>query len=161
MKRKDNGQFTRTQPWIPLLGATLLTTLGIQTLSMSTKLINQQAEINYLKAYAKSIEIEGLRHWNSWYYFGKTPMTNEKIIQYVFPENKELMTKIAKCESNLNEKAKNKKSTARGLFQVMASVHDVQEKWLYDPFINTLIARKLYEASGTQPWISSIACWGK
>ena len=161
MKRKDNGQFTRTQPWIPLLGVTLLTTLGIQTLSMSLTNVKQEAEINYLKAYSKSIELQGLRHWNSWYYFGKTPMTNEKIIQYVFPENQELMTKIAKCESGLSEKAKNKKSTARGLFQVMASVHDVQEKWLYDPFINTLIARKLYDASGTQPWISSISCWGK
>lgn len=84
-----------------------------------------------------------------------------EVIKFVFGKDAPLMTKIAKCESGLNPNAKNKTSTARGLFQVMSSVHGVQEKWLYNPMVNALIAKQLYDRQGTTPWNSSMGCWSK
>lgn len=89
------------------------------------------------------------------------PKDPKSIIKTVFGKDAPLMEKIAMCESGMNPKAKNKVSTARGLFQVMASIHQVQEKWLYNPMINTLIAKELFVASGTSPWNSSKNCWSK
>jgi hypothetical protein len=164
MKRKDNGQFTRTQPWIPLFGATLLTTLGIQTLSMSLTNVKQEAEINYLKAYSKSIELQGLRHWNTMYDLSlhkyDQPKDVKQIIEFVFQDKAPEAIKVATCESGLNPKAENKKSSAVGTFQVLAATHDMNKKYLKDAFINTLVAKKLYDASGWTPWVSSISCHG-
>lgn len=89
------------------------------------------------------------------------PTDPVEVINFVFGKDAPVMTKIAKCESGLNPNAKNKNSTARGLFQVMSSVHGVQEKWLYNPMVNALIAKQLYDRQGTVPWASSRECWSK
>jgi hypothetical protein len=91
----------------------------------------------------------------------RMPKNNEEIIRSVFGKDADVALKVAKCESGMNPKARNKTSTARGLFQVMASIHGVREKWLYDPLINTLIAKSLFDASGWNPWNSSASCWNK
>ena len=89
------------------------------------------------------------------------PQNPEQIIEYVFGKDAPLMKKVAYCESHLNPKAANKQSSARGLFQIMASVHQVKESWLYSPMINSLIAKELYDKQGTTPWNSSKSCWSK
>jgi hypothetical protein len=66
----------------------------------------------------------------------------------------EIMTAIAKAESNLNEKAKNRKSTASGIFQIIASTwyqYDcVGDKWDWKD--NTNCAIKIMKRSGFTPW---------
>lgn len=89
------------------------------------------------------------------------PQSIDAIINTVFGANAPVMKKVAMCESGLNPNARNKTSTARGVFQVMASVHQVQEKWLLNPAINTLIAKQLYDEQGLTPWVSSRGCWSK
>jgi hypothetical protein len=88
------------------------------------------------------------------------PSIEEKIKE-VFGEDGELMIKVARCESNLNPKAKNSTSSARGLFQILSKLHQVKEQWLYDENVNIAIAKQMFDASGTNPWIASINCWGK
>lgn len=90
----------------------------------------------------------------------RMPQNNEEIIRSIFGKDADMAIKVARCESGLNTNAKNKVSSARGLFQVMSSVHGVKERWLYDPMINTLIAKQLFDASGWNPWNASRHCWG-
>lgn len=90
----------------------------------------------------------------------KQPETVEEIICSVFTTNCDLAIKVARCESHLNPKAINKGSSARGLFQVMQSWHKIDQKWLFDPVINTRVAHKLYQEQGWVPWEASRHCWG-
>jgi hypothetical protein len=92
------------------------------------------------------------------------PDAPEDIIMTVFGEDGELAVKVAKCESGLNPNAINKTSSARGLFQIMQSWHKIDQKWLFDPMINTLVARQLFDESGgsfSPHWDASIDCWSK
>jgi hypothetical protein len=82
-----------------------------------------------------------------------------------------VMIQIARCESNFRqyndagEVLKNTRSSAKGVFQIMESLHeDPAQKLGYD--ITTLegnmaYARDLYERQGTRPWTASSACWNK
>jgi len=72
-----------------------------------------------------------------------------------------VMHKVAFCESGLNPRAKNKNSSATGIFQIMASVHGVSPRFLTDYKVNIAIAKKLYDEQGTNPWNASINCWSK
>lgn len=68
------------------------------------------------------------------------------------------MVEIARCESGLNPRAKNPRSTASGLFQIL------RMHWggKYDPFnphANIEGAWRLWSQSGTRPWRSSRGCW--
>ena len=101
---------------------------------------------------AKLIEVEKIKY--------VLPETIEDKICAVFKEDCGTAVRVARCESGLNPKAKNKTSSARGLFQIMSSVHQVKETWLYDADVNINIAHKLYLSSGWNPWISSKGCWG-
>lgn len=92
------------------------------------------------------------------------PESIEDKIRHAFPENPDLAVRVAKCESGLNPKAVNKTSSARGLFQVMQSWHKIDQKWLFDPTINILVARRLYNESGGSflpHWSSSSSCWSE
>jgi hypothetical protein len=66
----------------------------------------------------------------------------------------EIMTAIAKAESQLNPKAKNRNSTASGIFQIIASTwyhYDcVGDKWDWKD--NTNCAIKIMKRSGFTPW---------
>ena len=87
-------------------------------------------------------------------------LVKDQIIM-VFGKDAPLMTKIAFCESGLNPKARNKESTATGVFQVMASVHGISRNRLENPMVNILVAKELFDASGTNPWNASKHCWSK
>ena len=82
-----------------------------------------------------------------------------------------VLAAIAECESQMRQfdkdgaVLKNPKSTAIGLMQIMASLHDEAADELGID-INTTkgnldYAKYLYEKQGTKPWNSSKACWGK
>jgi hypothetical protein len=163
--RNHKGQYSPRYTPLQLFVATLM---GIWMCYTAGIYIDNQkltAQVNYLTAYSKSIEQKGLAHWNTMYDYStnryEKPSDVEGMIDFVFGKDAPIMKKIAKCESGLKPTAKNGKSSARGVFQVLAYTHDVNEKWLYDPFINTLIAKRLFDASGTNPWNASIKCWGK
>lgn len=89
----------------------------------------------------------------------RVPESPEEIIRAVFKEDAELAIKVARCESNLNAKAKNKDSSARGLFQILSITHNIDERFLFNPLINTLVAKQLYDEQGWIPWESSKHCW--
>ena len=94
----------------------------------------------------------------------EVPQSPKEIICAVFTDNCEEALRVANCESGLNPTAANKTSSARGLFQVMQSWHKIDQKWLFHPYINTLVAKKLYDESGgsfSPHWNASRHCWGK
>lgn len=79
--------------------------------------------------------------------------------------NKDITTmiRIAKCESGFKPDAKNGSSTATGIFQVVIGTWDGNrcegERW--DFIDNIKCGWKIYQARGTQPWVSSQGCWNK
>lgn len=72
-----------------------------------------------------------------------------------------IMVDIARAESRFNPLAKNPKSTATGVFQILvgtwADYGCVGSRT--DAHDNIKCARIIYERSGTTPWISSKANW--
>lgn len=75
-----------------------------------------------------------------------------------------VMVEIARAESQFVETAANKKSSARGVFQILVGTFN-------DPYYgctgdrhkakdNIECARKIYDKSGTAPWASSQSSWG-
>lgn len=93
----------------------------------------------------------------------------ELIAEY-FPDEARLMRAIARCESGLvhrdasGELLPNAEgSTARGLFQVLMSVHyDEMRRMGLDPNNDDdymTYVRHLYETQGTAPWRPSRSCW--
>jgi soluble lytic murein transglycosylase-like protein len=63
---------------------------------------------------------------------------------------------IMACESGGNPDAKNPRSTARGLFQILASLwaphFGVSYDDLYMPDLNVELARKIYDIQGWDAW---------
>lgn len=83
-----------------------------------------------------------------------------------------IMIKIASCESHFKQydsagnPVKNPHSTAVGVFQIMASIHqDLADEELGLDITtlegNVAYAKALYKDQGTTPWAASKACWGK
>jgi hypothetical protein len=83
-----------------------------------------------------------------------------------------IMAEIARCESRFTQfgkdgqVVKNPTSTAVGVFQIMASIHDTfaDQKLGLDIWSlqgNAAYARYIYERQGTVPWNSSKPCWSK
>lgn len=72
-----------------------------------------------------------------------------------------VMVRIAEAESSFSEKARNPRSTAKGVFQILDGT------WMnYGCTGNVLnakdnieCARKIYEKSGTTPWLDSSDKW--
>lgn len=89
------------------------------------------------------------------------PETPEEIIEAIFEDKAEEAKVVARCESGMRPDAVNPTSSARGLFQIMQSWHKIDERWLFNPIINTLVAKKLYDEQGWTPWEASRHCWDK
>lgn len=95
--------------------------------------------------------------------------TQERIIEKIretFPEQPDLMVKIAKCEGIKNGKLDPtviSPTNDHGLFQINQAAHGKRLKELgIDPLTvegNLQYARMLYDESGTQPWYMSQSCW--
>ena len=91
------------------------------------------------------------------------PWTEERIKQRIrdtFPEQPELMIKVAKCESGLKPLAEGP-THDKGIFQIHIPSHknNLDGVDVFDPADNIAFARKLYDESGTQPWNASRKCW--
>lgn len=85
-------------------------------------------------------------------------------IRKTFPEQPDLMVKVAECESSLIPTAHNTTlnkngTTDGGLFQIN-SIHKVDGD-IFDPATNIQYARKLYDERGTKPWNGSKHCWSQ
>ena len=74
--------------------------------------------------------------------------------------------RIVSCESSGNPRAKNPRSSAKGLFQIIDSTARECEEALgrkldmYNPVDNIACAEYQYEQYGTKPWNASKHCWG-
>lgn len=86
-------------------------------------------------------------------------------IRKVFPEQPELLIRVAQCESGLIPHAHNSSTNDGGIFQISEPYHGHRLKELgLDPFKvedNLKYARLLYDESGLQPWSASKHCWSK
>jgi len=81
-----------------------------------------------------------------------------------------VMVQIARCESGFRQfngngvVLKNPTSSAKGIFQIMESLHTRTAANLGHDILtiegNLGYARHLYEKEGTRPWNASKHCWG-
>ena len=86
--------------------------------------------------------------------------TIEEKIRSIFPSSiEDTMLAIARCESNLNAKARNltKKEDSRGIFQVNITAHPQYDPVkLYEVDYNLLAAFDLWMKNGTNPWYNCL-----
>lgn len=81
------------------------------------------------------------------------------MIRAIWPDDsEERAIRIARCESQLNPNARNPRSSATGVFQVLASTHGAHARrlgmWpLTDPEKNIRFALELHRRSGFRPWV--------
>jgi hypothetical protein len=68
------------------------------------------------------------------------------------------MLRIARCESRLDPAARNPRSSARGVFQLVSLWGTEAER--LDAATNVRTARWLFDRWGTHPWRASERCWG-
>lgn len=73
-----------------------------------------------------------------------------------FPNQTDRALCIMEHESRGNPNAKNPNSSARGLFQILASLwaphFNVSYQQLYDPETNVRLAREIYDMQGWRAW---------
>lgn len=72
--------------------------------------------------------------------------------------------RIARCESNFNQYAKNPNSTAKGIYQFIDGTwrsNCLKDGNVYDFVDNINCFWKVYKSQGDRPWASSKACWNK
>ena len=79
----------------------------------------------------------------------------------------DLFLRIAKCESNLNPQAKNKISTASGIFQFLnstfikqAEAYGIEWSDKNDPEVQAELAANMIADGGLFHWNASRSCWG-
>lgn len=92
--------------------------------------------------------------------------TVKQEIREVFDKDSEIMLKVAWCESRFDPKIRNplKGSSATGVFQILRDTwkgystldHEI---WAYDQTANILVAKKLFDKRGLNPWEASKGCW--
>jgi len=83
------------------------------------------------------------------------------LIQVVFGDKADEARKVAKCESNMNPLAHNKKTDDRGIFQINYKTwHKVfGDVNYFDYDTNVKLAKQIYDRSGNwNPWRSSNKC---
>lgn len=94
--------------------------------------------------------------------------TPEQIIEEEWGSDAKIGKDIAFCESSLNPGAKNKTSSATGLFQIIKATWIGNRKAMKlntdialrtDARENAKTAYFIYQHRGTQPWVSSKHCW--
>lgn len=85
------------------------------------------------------------------------PCPYERLIRHVFPDWPDAVS-VAYRESRCQPNAANPTSSARGMFQLLHSLHAhryrgacTPTEWS-DPWCNTMAARDLYNQAGTSPW---------
>lgn len=81
-------------------------------------------------------------------------------------DNKDItkLIRIARCESNFNQYAKNPNSTAKGIFQFIDGTwraNCLKDGNVYNFVDNINCAIKVYQKQGSTPWNASKNCWNK
>lgn len=74
------------------------------------------------------------------------------------------MIRIARCESNFNQYAKNANSTAKGIYQFIDGTwraNCLKDGNVYDFKANIECGWKVYLKQNDTPWHSSAKCWNK
>ncbi len=94
----------------------------------------------------------------------------ESVIREHFKDTP-VMIDIARCESEFHQfdktgsVLKNPTSSAKGVFQIMESLHKAPAARLGFDILtlegNVAYAKYLYENEGTRPWNASAKCWNK
>lgn len=94
--------------------------------------------------------------------------TEERVIEAIretFPEQPDLMVRVAKCESSLIPHAHNAHTDDGGLFQINDYYHGENLKALGLDRMkvedNLTYARRLYDANGLRDWSASKHCWNR
>lgn len=85
-----------------------------------------------------------------------TSTSPESLIKKYFPDNYEMMIKIAMWESSMNPNAVNINRNGTkdvGYFQIN-SIHGYDESYLKVPENNVKVAREIYDKQGYQAWAS-------
>jgi len=74
-----------------------------------------------------------------------------------------VMLEVAKAESRLNPLARNAKSSAKGLFQILDGTWEAYgcKGDVLNEDDNIACARRIYDESGLSPWNASKASWYK
>lgn len=94
----------------------------------------------------------------------KAALTTEDMIRQAFGDKANQALKVARCESGLVPNARSKTSTATGVFQILKGTWqaNTNEPWskVSDAPTNIMVAKKLYDNRGWQPWKASIKCHG-
>lgn len=87
-------------------------------------------------------------------------LTPEELVTAAFPDAP-IMVRVAKAESSFIPTAKNPASTATGIFQILIGTWKAYgcTGSRVNAADNIACARKIYNDSGTSPWISSKANW--
>lgn len=77
-------------------------------------------------------------------------------IRAIFPDQAEAKAlHVARCESGLNPLAKNRTSTASGLFQIIRATWRAYADAgmdIFNPHDNTVVAHRIWQDSGWAPW---------
>lgn len=71
------------------------------------------------------------------------------------PDEVDTALRVMACESGGNPKAKNPRSSASGLFQILGGWADhfgFPREWLFDPEINVETARRVWDIQGWGAW---------
>lgn len=91
----------------------------------------------------------------------RTGSVHDAINRY-FPEVYDKAVRVATCESGLDPSAVSP-TNDHGLFQInyvhRSRVESMGYSWsqIYDPYVNSRVARSLYNESGWRPWVCSYA----
>jgi len=85
-----------------------------------------------------------------------------------FGVDADLLLGVAVCESGLNVTAKNRSSSARGLFQFLDTTWDSQRHRLdyapediLDPVASSRVAASMISEGGLSAWNASRHCWSR
>ncbi len=79
-------------------------------------------------------------------------------IRRYFPEQYDKAVRVATCESGLDPRAVSPGGGNHGLFQIntvhRSRVASMGYSWsdIYDPYVNSRVARTIYNESGWAPW---------
>lgn len=93
----------------------------------------------------------------------------EDLIRQTFPENPDVMVRIADCESNMMQFSQTgtvlvSKTSDVGMFQINQVHWDNAKRLNIDIYTlegNLQYARYLYDRNGTGDWYMSKSCWNK
>ncbi len=129
-----------------------------------------QTDLNDARSEAAMLEYQDMRARHGWYWGDPIVLPHSSfqgigtdvsqweplVMKYFGPELTPTALCVMSYESGGNPGAKNPRSTARGLFQLLASLwapyFGVSYEDLFDPELNVRLAKQVYDIQGWQAW---------